>query len=66
MSPGSDQQLFEQRLAAWRSEAEELTRLAKRYPEVVAQQDIKSQLLLSYIQTWMREPIQLRVMGSRR
>lgn len=63
MSPGSPDQLFEQKLASLYREIDEVICEAERRPQVVAMQDVRVQLLLSYLRAWRQAPERLRAVG---
>lgn len=54
MSPGSPEQMFEEKLARLEGEIELIVRIAEREPQIVAVQDMRTQLLLSYLREWKK------------
>ena len=61
MAPGSAEQQFEERLARLDQDIGEIIKLAECSPEVVAAQDARTQLFLSFLRERVRTPAQLRV-----
>lgn len=61
MAPGSEAQLFEERLSRLDQDISEIIAIAERSPEVVAVQDARTMLFLSFLRERARMPTQLRV-----
>ncbi len=61
MAPGSEEQLFEERLARLDQDIGEIIQIAERNPSVIAAQGVRVQLLLSYLRSWREVQPQLRV-----
>lgn len=55
MSPGSPEQIFEQRLAHVGLEIDALVEQAVKNPAIIAVQDARTQLMLSYLRYWRRD-----------
>lgn len=63
MSPGSIEQIFEEKMARLDQDIQDIIQLAERNPGVVAAQGVRVQLLLSWLRDWRAGP-QLRVVSK--